>query len=262
MKYRVVRADPSGNITLFVLDPVVKAERAAVAARLMARRGLAAEQVGFACPPRTGGDGRFEMMGGEFCGNATRAYGMLLARGRGVSGTARLLVETSGCDRTVAVDADVSAGTARAELPLPRFVRRAEAERLSGTLVHLGGIAHFVVDAPSDETLFAAAEAVFAREPECAGLDACGMIFLHGGRMTPLVKVAATGTLVWEGSCGSGTLAAALAESADAPDGVFARDYVQPRGTVRAEVERKGGAVVSAHIGGTVTLSDVLTLEV
>ncbi len=261
MKLRVVRADPSGNITLFVLDPVAEAERAAVAARLMARRDLAAEQVGFVCPPRMGGDGRMEMMGGEFCGNAARAYGMLLARERGVSGKARFLVETSGCDQIVAVDADVSAGTARAELPLPRFVRRAKTAELRGTLVHLGGIAHLVVNAPPDEALFACAEAIFAREPECAGLDACGVIFLHDGRMTPLVKVAATGTLVWEGSCGSGTLAAALAGSADMTDGVFACDYVQPRGTVRAEVERKGGAVVSAHIGGTVTLGGVLTLE-
>ena len=46
-KLRVVRADPAGNITLFVLTPVGKAECAAVATQLMAIRELQAEQVGF-----------------------------------------------------------------------------------------------------------------------------------------------------------------------------------------------------------------------
>lgn len=61
MTLRIVRADPVGNITLFVLDPVEPAGRAAAAARLMSIPGLAGEQVGFACPPRAGFDGRMAM---------------------------------------------------------------------------------------------------------------------------------------------------------------------------------------------------------
>ncbi len=252
MKYRIVRADPAGNITLFVLDGVAKAERAAFAARLMAIPELAAEQVGFVGAPRMGGDGCFEMMGGEFCGNATRAYAMLLARERGVKGTARFQIETSGVDGLVAAEADVTAGTASAEMPLPRFARAACAGEVRGTLVHLGGIAHFVANAAPSDTVFAAAEPLFVRE--CADADAYGVMFLHAGRLTPWVKVAATGTLVREGSCGSGTLAAAIAESAEMRDGVFRRDYVQPAGTVYAELTRKDGAVVAARIGGAVTI--------
>ena len=73
MELNVLRADPAGNITLFVLDPVPAGDRAGLAARLMA--GSDAEQVGFVCPPVMGGGcaGRMEMAGGEFCGNATRA---------------------------------------------------------------------------------------------------------------------------------------------------------------------------------------------
>ena len=66
---RVVRADPAGNITLFVLTPVEKAECAAVAARLMEIEALKAEQVGCIFP-----NGHMEMEAGEFCGNASRAY--------------------------------------------------------------------------------------------------------------------------------------------------------------------------------------------
>ena len=49
-KLRIVRADPAGNITLFVLTPVEKAQCAAVAADLMKIGELKAEQVGFVFP--------------------------------------------------------------------------------------------------------------------------------------------------------------------------------------------------------------------
>ena len=47
MKLTVLRADPAGNITLFVMDPVEKARRGKVAEQLMAIERFHAEQVGF-----------------------------------------------------------------------------------------------------------------------------------------------------------------------------------------------------------------------
>ena len=47
MKLNILRADPAGNITVFVLDPVERAQRAAIAARIMAIPSLKAEQVAF-----------------------------------------------------------------------------------------------------------------------------------------------------------------------------------------------------------------------
>ena len=76
MKLNVLRADPAGNITLYVLDPIERERRAALAAELMRRLpDMKIDQVGFACSADADTDGRMEMMGGEFCGNATRAYG-------------------------------------------------------------------------------------------------------------------------------------------------------------------------------------------
>ncbi|MBQ1741495.1 MAG: hypothetical protein II045_00210, partial [Oscillospiraceae bacterium] len=115
MTYHIVRADPAGNITLFVLDPVEKARRASLSAQLMAMPEWKAEQVGFLCEASGECDGHMEMMGGEFCGNATRAFGMLTAQNKGLHGRHSLIIETSGCDHPVAVDVDVEAGTARAE---------------------------------------------------------------------------------------------------------------------------------------------------
>ena len=48
MKLNILRADPAGNITVFVLDPIEKAQRAAIAEQIMAIPFLKAEQVGYA----------------------------------------------------------------------------------------------------------------------------------------------------------------------------------------------------------------------
>ena len=251
----VLRADPAGNITLFVLDPIERERRAALAAELMRRLpDMKIDQVGFACPADADTDGRMEMMGGEFCGNATRAYAMYVARQRG--GLSEVRLRVSGCDHVVTAAVDLARGAARAEMPLPRAVRAAEVEGHAGTLVDLAGIAHLVIEgvAPSED-FFRAAEPLFSA---IEGLDAYGVIFLDrtSHRMTPLVKVVDTGTLIWEGSCGSGTIACAVAESAGLADGLFEQDYFQPAGVVRASIERRGGAVVSAAIGGPVTLDE------
>ncbi len=260
MKLNVLRANPAGNITLFVLDPVPVGDRAGIAARVMALPGSDVEQVGYLCPPVMGGAGRMEMAGGEFCGNATRAFGMLTAKKMGE--LPRVLVEVSGCEGPVAVDVDWSNRTARAQMPLPRCVRRAEVDGHPGTLVDLGGIAHLVVeDVPPSLELFNQAEPLLQGIP---GLEAYGVIFLEseGGTMTPLVKVPSAGTLVWEGSCGSGSLAAAVAQSQSGPNGPFIRAYVQPAGVVEAAVAREGGRIVSAWIGGPVRLDPPLEIEI
>ena len=249
---RVVRADPAGNVTVFVLDAVAKEERAGLAGRLIASFG--ADQVGFRCPPQSGSDGRLEMAGGEFCGNATRAYAALLAKERGLTAPTRLLVEVSGAERPVAVDVDPVQGTARAEMPLPLEVRAVRAGGVDGVLVDLGGIVHFVAEnVEPSESFFAAAESSL---DSFSHSDACGVMFLQAGKMTPLVKVPAVGTLIREGSCGSGSLAAAAAQSMGLTDGAFCRAYHQPAGTVTARVERRDGKIVSAAIGGAVGLDE------
>lgn len=263
MKLSVVRANPAGNITLFVLDPVESSDRPAVAAKLMAMKELAAEQIGFACEPKSGFDGRMEMAGGEFCGNASRAYGMLIAGRRGMSGQVRLRLEVSGSDRPVEVDVDIAAGTARAAMPLPRSFSALTADGVDGTLVDLGGIVHFVTRRAPDAAILDKVEPLINARREkggFAGVEAYGVIFLHDGRMTPLVKVPAAGTLVWEGSCGSGSLAAAVAESRGTTDGVFAREYIQPAGAVRAELEWRRGEAAAAYIGGSVALDEPVTI--
>ncbi len=257
MKLKVLRADPAGNITLFVLDPVPREERGPLAEKLMTRLDLGIEQVGYRCPPPPGLDGCMEMAGGEFCGNATRAWGFYIASQGG--GLSRVRLQVSGMDRPVWVDVDADAGTARSEMPLPLYVRSLPSAGRNAVLVHLGGIAHLVVDTAPSMDFFLGAEPLLQQIPD---LDAYGVIFLHEGRMTPLVKVPAAGSLVWEGSCGSGSLAAAVARSMSAPDGLFRLPCVQPAGTVTAEVLRENGEITAAWIGGSVSLGQPFEAEI
>ena len=254
--YHILRADPAGNITVFVLDDVALENRPAVAKAIMKKGWLHCEQVGFVCPPRFGGDGRFEMMGGEFCGNATRAYGMYLARQEGRDG--EYFVETSGCAEpwiSVMVDGEA----ASAQMPLPQEIWQETVAGHPGTLVHLGGIAHLVLeDAQPDLALFEAAEPMLASIP---GLEAYGVIFLNGDRMTPLVKVPATNSLVWEGSCGSGTVAAAIVQSEVMQSGTFSCTYRQPDGDISAQITRENGEITAASIGGQVFFSSPVEID-
>ena len=156
--------DPTKNITLLVSTPVERSAQAETAARLMAVRPQV-EQVGFLEPAAApGAELRLQMMGGEFCGNATRAYAMYVARQRG--GLSEVRLRVSGCDHIVTAMVDLARGAARAEMPLPRAVRAAEVEGHAGTLVDLAGIAHLVIEgvAPSED-FFRAAEPLFSAAP-------------------------------------------------------------------------------------------------
>ena len=251
--YRVVRADPAGNITLFVLTQVPAEKRSETAQRLFEACSSEIEQIGFAGIPDAGFDGRLEMAGGEFCGNASRAYGLLLAKHRGLQGRQQLMLQVSGSSCPIAVSVDIEGEQADAQMPLPRFVRRETVAGVTGTLVHLGGIVHFVVENIAPDAVWM--ERIEPLFHTLGALDAYGICFLErdAKRMTPLVKVPAARTLVFEGSCGSGSVASAVAMS-EGTDGAFSVELQQPAGVVRAAVQRCGGVVTQASIGGSVTL--------
>ena len=178
MRLKLFRADPAGNITLFVLSPVEAAARAETAKKLMNMTD--AEQVAFALNAPDGADGAIEMMGGEFCGNAARAYGAYLST---TLGKTSLSLRVGGLPVAVEVDG----GSAAAQMPLPRTVRKLT----GGVLVDLGGIVHFVTEEAPDEAAFARIEREVLAE---TGAEAYGVIFLdrEKGAITPLVKVVST----------------------------------------------------------------------
>lgn len=284
-----LKYSPSGNTTLLVrLDAPAcaggpdlgPAERAAVAAEIIAPEHLGAEQVGFV--RLNGALPRLDMMGGELCVNATRAMAALLLdehwlrpeparRTAGatpagqVSGPRRHtatahvtpaengwqsgLVSVSGADAPLTVRARRNGRrletAVRLDKPAPACLERLEPGL---SLVRLPGITHLVLDAdhhPLPDVWRAQVDELFARY-HLLEEEAAGCIWLHRAvdvpampesadaaracrRLTPFVRVRATGTVCAESACGSGSLAAALAIARTNPDqATFA--FIQPGG--------------------------------
>lgn len=101
------KVTPGGNPTLFLRsEDVPPARRAPLAAALMDPMSIGAEQTGFIRFGH-GGVPRLDMMGGEFCLNASRAFAFLLAVSgflqESVSGEFSGCIEVSGADGPVPV---------------------------------------------------------------------------------------------------------------------------------------------------------------
>ena len=74
---------PSGNPTILLRAEDFETDRITVSTQIMNDLHLGAEQVGFINMPDAPAQNAFfnlEMMGGEFCLNATRAFALLLAQ--------------------------------------------------------------------------------------------------------------------------------------------------------------------------------------
>ena len=142
MIIRYIPADPAGNLTAIVLSPVEPQARAEVAARMMARCPEGFEQVGFADEASLTGDlPRLCMMGGEFCGNAARAFACYAAKVRG-KGETRLSVAISGAKNPVPVEIDLSSCRAYAQMPLPYALETLDVDGREIPLVRMEGIDH------------------------------------------------------------------------------------------------------------------------
>ncbi len=237
-----VKLSPGGNPTVLIRDACLSPEERTAAAReLMDSLHLGAEQVGYADtvsdPPR------LDMMGGEFCINATRALAVLLARaGRLAAGPDGLLLGravVSGAAHPLelrvrpGVHAAVFEAGALLEHPCPPATEPVAPHIM---MVRVPGITHLVLDASrvplsdNPENTAATLRARFGLEEETA----VGCIWAHpgSGHMFPVVWVRKTGSTCLETACGSGTLAAALAGFLPCRDGRFCG--VQPSGETLA----------------------------
>ena len=246
-EYTVAVLDPAGNVTAIVCSDVPAAERARVAAQILRLPELGIEQVAFLTAPRSGGEIRLEMMGGEFCGNALRCAGFYQALRNGAQGKSCVFAEISGADGVQPVMADTAEGTASTVMPLPLSVQPAGWTDVQAARVTFAGITHFVIDcAQPDETLV---QRAIAAAPEAS---AVGAIFLD--------RTCETASCVAENSCASGSVATAVVLTADFADGITEIGIGQPGGTLEVGVQRTDGAVTGLSIGGAVRLTQTLTV--
>ena len=260
MKLHFAKLNPTENMTILVTDPVPRAQHSAVAEALMAYASVGGEQVGFleeATLP--GARMRLQMMGGEFCGNATMSLAALLAFRENLpsGGEAVYPLEVSGTDGIVPCriqrSGDVCRGTVC--MPLPEEIREVDfPDGVRCPVVFFPGIAHAIVR----EGVLRSSDAprCIPRWCEACETDALGIILADDAldRIRPLVYVRSTGSSVWERGCGSGT-AALGAYLAHERRGDAALDVAQPGGTIRVEAKWDGERVSRLEISGDVRLA-------
>lgn len=248
-------ANPAGNITAIVETPVHPEDRVQVSKEILSRG--TAEQVGFAVSPVQGGEGRLQMMGGEFCGNATRSFGYLLAFERFSSGRHSIAVEISGAAAPLSVTADLDQGTSAAEMPLPLGLSFLSVDGHTFPKVDCPGICHIIAEGlpPSEPLVHQVLHAMAS-----AQYDAIGVLFLNGLQMTPAVYVRSTESLIWESSCGSGSTACGWYLSQGKSDGKYDYSFAQPGGTIEVAVLKSAGQVSRISMGGPLTLSPPVSL--
>lgn len=258
--------DPTGNITLLVTSAVVRSLQPQVAARLL-QEEPDAEQVGFV-EYDDNNQPRMQMMGGEFCGNATMSFGVWLCHQNDLplGMTQELLLDVSGAEAPVPCSVtpipECSLGTVT--MPLPQRIEQRTFPFGNGEItlpvVFLPGICHII--APNGTVQRYQAEDALHTWADSLPCDAVGLLLLDEDRMyfDPLVYVKGTGTAVWERGCGSGTAAIATWFTA-ARRTAQCLTLKQPGGTINAVTTWDGSAVTGLTITGTVKVGKSKTAD-
>ncbi|MBQ9016389.1 MAG: hypothetical protein IJ109_09795 [Firmicutes bacterium] len=305
-------SDPEGNTTILVLSQTERRDYPQVAKLLLAKHPQA-EQVGFIKTDAGGNPVSMEMCGLEFCGNATRSFGFY--RSMLSDPPARELdLKVSGCDHPLKGWIDPPkpgekdeegylCGRVRVEMPVPTDIETVRipvseefgslAEQLTGgclegRIVHMDGISHLVIPGVSDSMIRQEGQErigelfCFIRdyiyETNERDMPAFGVMFVDeaADRMNPIVYVRDVDTIYFEGSCASGSAAAACAAAAeDIAAGrkgkplagqrpracMYSYRFRQPAGTLSSEVTADSGAITGLQLYGGVRQSDVMRTE-
>lgn len=270
MRLEYVKLNPCGNTTIIVdnREKFLKREQyAVIASKLMEQDSLCAEQVGYLeYPSMPGALMRLHMMGGEFCGNATRCLAKHLCdldlpeiKWNSEHTACTVPVEISGYSHVLeekVMDYSQESAKVYGGMPLPVKV---EKDKLPGrtelvTYVHFDGVLHMILENVefSEELAEQLMEDVIERLPE---VEAAGLLFYDAeqGTMRPVVYVRETDTLVFESSCGSGSTAVAAALYERTRQNIEALAVRQPGGTLEVSFGCRDG-VPYAVLGGLIYL--------
>lgn len=271
MNYRLpfTKIYPAGNMTALVKTRLPRRFHGQIARQIM-KEDKSVEQVGFIEPARNPRAlARLQMMGGEFCGNATRSLAMCLfneLRTQCNIIKRKFSLEVSGMDKLIEVSIQEN-NSVQISLPVNHYNDELFRTCKNGTLVRLDGIQHFVSNLPRYVTINQ--ELLKLRgyyELKNEGLfkynvPAIGTIFLQriegGIKIYPLIYVHDTKTFIFESGCASGTLAAGLIEAKLMGDGVHTMNVLQPSGLfLTTTITQKTGRFQSAFLSGMVEIKE------
>lgn len=228
MKLEFVKINPVENMTVLVKTEINRENYAEISKSLMEYGNVCCEQVGFI-------EGQhLQMMGGEFCGNASRSFAAYLAfQDKNFLKEKNYEITCSGYSKTLSVW--VRRGEKEhqflSKIAMPEILSMKKEEitvgerNISVYRVCLEGITHFILEEkPKTEIV-----SIFQKYMEKEEYEAFGLMFFEKEkyRMTPYVQVKGISG-VWERSCASGTTAL----------GYYLRENYQME---RANIQQPGG---------------------
>ena len=260
MDIQFIKTSPTQNVTILVLTQVPRASQPEIAAQLLRYDGVGGEQVGFLEPSQTARV-QLQMMGGEFCGNASMATGAYLAWRDGLpdGASAEYPLEVSGEDGIVSVGIARTGKCYRGRVNMPgaERIERLNLNTDSGNLavdaVVLPGITHLIFEKSAGMTL----EEIERRIRDwnaVARADALGALLYDEEALAiePVVYVPGPNTIVRERGCGSGTAAIGCRNALRT--GAFSGTIRQPGGEIAVHAEHSGGRF-TVQIEGYVTIT-------
>lgn len=250
---------PAGNTTAFVSTPVNSEHIPMIASTILSQENLNIEQVAFIVPPKLGGVGRIQMMGGEFCGNAARSFGYYLSC-HDAKHPSTIQIEISGADKPLVVTIDHKLGTCSTAMPLPCDIVPIIWSGETFSAVLFDGIVHLIVAGSTRDDAFVMGliSSVQGQYPA----DAYGVMFLTEDAMIPVVYVVETDSLIWESSCGSGSVAASVYRTQNKEDGIYRYQLPQPGGILETVIAVTDGMIVQCDMGGPVALYPPISIDV
>ena len=272
MKLNFVKVNPVENMTIFVMDQVDSSHHMAVANRLMDYSNIHGEQVGFIENPRSLkakslNTLRLQMMGGEFCGNATRSLAALMVHLKlpsisKVDNIYNVTLEVSGCNELLNCEVRTTdkenTYLSRVKMPLPQRISNSslnfEDKRINITRVDFVGITHYIVDGNEienrDEFYNYIKRNMYKEE-----YDAFGIMFYDSDKnyLTPLVYVKATDSRYWERSCATGTAALGVSLASSKNSNLHEK-IKQPGGELEVRVILDNGKISELFLDGKVEI--------
>lgn len=266
IRLRFVKINPVGNMTIFITDPVPKELYKNISKQLMQYTNIHGEQVGFLTSSNKDEKIiKLDMMGGEFCGNASRSLGALLLYNnypyiKREEDFYEVKLECSGYDKILNCQVnptDVSnIYYSKVDMPIPKNIKSEKLKDCGVYKVEFSGIHHFVVnsdDVKNQEEFFNFIKNTM--EERYPDYDAFGIMFydFYKNYLKPLVYVKATDSLFWEESCASGT-SAVVAVLAYKDKKNVSISIKQPGGELEATADYNEQKINKITIRGTVEI--------
>ena len=268
MKLNFVKVNPVENMTVFILNEVDRKKHIEISKKLMDYSNIYAEQVGFIEKPiYTYYDSckvRLQMMGGEFCGNATRSLGAYLAHNNHESVKKTddkyyVNIETSGLNKVLTCEVEkVNDNTYMSKVEMPLIIKKPKEiilqDKYKLVRTDFSGITHFIVNSSDveDKNLFFDIVKSYIENEE---YEAFGIMFYDFKKeyLEPLVYVKATDSLFWERSCASGTSALGAALTYAKQENLIT-NVKQPGGILKIETFFSEGDLKKIVLNGEVEI--------